>query len=61
MSTREEGRINAIEFSHDEKILAVGGNEKYVVLFDITNNSVVNRTEELGQHSDVISCLAFYG
>lgn len=25
MSTREEGRVNAIEFSNDERIMAVGG------------------------------------
>ena len=25
MSTREEGRVHAIEFSKDEKIMAVGG------------------------------------
>jgi len=25
MSTREEGRINTIDFSHDERTIAVGG------------------------------------
>ena len=43
MSTREEGRVNAIEFSNDERIMAVGGAEKYVVLYDISSSNTVTR------------------
>lgn len=45
MSTREEGKINAIAFSHDEKLMAVGGAEKYVVIYEVVNSSSVNRSE----------------
>jgi WD40 repeat protein len=61
MSTREEGRVNAIAFSQDEKLMAAGGAEKYVVIYEVGNSSSLNRTEELGQHSDVVSCMTFFG
>lgn len=44
MSTREEGRVYAIAFSHDEKFMAVGGAEKYVAIYEVTNSNSVNRT-----------------
>ena len=44
MSTREEGRINAIEFSQDEKVMAVGGADKYVVIYEIANSNTVTRS-----------------
>ena len=61
MSTREEGRVNAIQFSLDEKVMAVGGAEKYVALYDITNANSVNRSVQLGQHSESITSMCFYG
>ena len=45
MSTREEGKVNAIAFSNDDKLMAVGGTEKYVVIYEIANSSSVNRSE----------------
>ena len=41
--------------------MAVGGAEKYVALYDITNANSVNRSVELGQHSESISAMCFYG
>lgn len=35
--------MNAIEFSDDEKLMAVGGAEKYVVLYSIANSNTVTR------------------
>lgn len=49
MSTREEGRVQAIEFSKDEKIMAVGGVERYIVIYQISDGgNNTNRLEELG-------------
>ena len=62
MSTREEGRVQAIDFSKDEKTLAVGGTEKYIVMYDISESgSTISRKEELGPNSDAITCLKFQG
>lgn len=61
MSTREEGRIHAIEFSPDEKVMAVGGAEKYVALYEINSSGVVSRREELGPHGEAVSSLCFFG
>lgn len=44
MSTREEGRVYAIAFSVDEKLMAVGGAEKYVAIYEVINSNTVNRT-----------------
>jgi WD40 repeat protein len=40
--------------------MAVGGSERYVVLYEMLNSNSVNRTVELGQHSDAITALAFF-
>lgn len=37
MSTREEGRVHSIEFSKDEKVMAIGGTEKYIALYEISD------------------------
>lgn len=62
MSTREEGRVHAIDFHKDEKIMAVGGTEKYIAMYEITDGgNIINRVEELGPNSDVITSLKFHG
>lgn len=62
MSTREEGRVQAIEFSKDDKMMALGGTEKYIAMYEIMDGgNVVNRKEELGPSPDTINCLKFQG
>ena len=41
--------------------MAVGGAEKYVVIYEVINSSSVNRSEELGIHSDIINSITFFG
>lgn len=61
MSTREEGRVHSIEFSKDEKIMAAGGVEKYVAIYEILDGgNTVRRMEELGPNPDVINCMTFH-
>ena len=61
MSTREEGRVHAIEFSKDEKTMAVGGSEGYVAIYEISDGGTsINRMEELGPNPDKINCMAFH-
>lgn len=61
MSTREEGRVHSIEFSKDEKIMAAGGVEKYVAIYEILDGgNTVRRMEELGPNPDTINCMTFH-
>lgn len=41
--------------------MAVGGAEKYVVLYDISSSNAVTRGDELGVHNDAVSSLCFFG
>ena len=40
---------------------AVGGVERYVVLFSVSSSNTIVRSEELGVHSDCINALCFFG
>lgn len=41
--------------------MAVGGSERYVVIYEVLNSNSVNRTVELGQHSDAVTAITFFG
>jgi WD40 repeat protein len=41
--------------------MAVGGTEKYIVLYEIVNGNTVTRGEELGPHTETINSLCFFG
>ena len=40
--------------------MAVGGADKYVVLYEIAGSSSISRSEELGQHSDIVTSICFF-
>lgn len=37
MSTRDEGKINAIAFDEKDRYMAIGGGEKYIATFKLEN------------------------
>ena len=46
MSTKEEGKVESIEFNKDEKIMAVGGSEKYIAIYHVgEGGNSINRME----------------
>lgn len=46
LSTRDEGRVNAVAFDEKDRFMAVGGNEKFVVTYKIENGgNSLNRSE----------------